>query len=146
WALILGGAVAYLVLLLVVIADWGPARLIWPVLTVYLAFGVLTWIADPLFNLLLRFDRFGRLALTPAQLTATNWVGACLAGAFLCVLVALFPVWHAAWLAAALCGLLLVPLTGVFNCPRGWSRRAMWIYTIVVALLGTVGVILFAIM
>jgi hypothetical protein len=146
WALILGGAVAYLVLLFLVEKDFVPARLVWPVLIIYLAFGVLTWIADPLFNLLLRFDRFGRLALSPGQLAATNWIGACLLGAILGVLVAVFVGWPPAWLAAALCGLLVVPLTGVFNCPPGWARRAMSIYTIVVAVLGIVGVVLFAVL
>jgi tetratricopeptide (TPR) repeat protein len=148
WALIIGGAVAYLVLLFVLEMEEGswPARVIWPVLIVYLAFGVLTWVADPLFNLMLRVDRFGRLALTPGQLQASNWVGACLAGGLMGVVLAIISGWHAAWIAAALCGLFVVPLTGLFNCPPGWQRRAMAIYTLVVALLGVVGIVLLATM
>src|SRR5262249_14900522 len=70
WGLLLGGAVGYLGLLYVK-GEWPAyAPIIWPVLIIYLLFGVLTWIADPLFNLLLRLDPSGRLALTPAQLAA----------------------------------------------------------------------------
>src|SRR5262245_61858588 len=78
WGLIIGGAVAYLILLYVVEEGSPIAPFIWPVLILYLMFGVTVWIADPLFNLLLRLDRFGRLALTPAQVTASTWVGLCL--------------------------------------------------------------------
>jgi len=35
---------------------------IYGLLVAYMAFALLTWLADPLFNLLLRFSRFGRLA------------------------------------------------------------------------------------
>ena len=144
WTLIVGGAIAYVILL--VVAEEAPklARIIWPILFVYLAFGVLTWIADPLFNLLLRLDRFGQLALTPAQRTASNWVGACVAGAIVGVGLAVLTGWLAAWMAAALCGLLAVPVTGVFNLPPGRPKWIMTAYTIVVALLGFVGILLLA--
>ncbi|MDF1515236.1 MAG: hypothetical protein P1S60_15615 [Anaerolineae bacterium] len=39
---------------------------------------VITWIAQPLFALLVRFNRLGRLALPKEEITASNWVALCL--------------------------------------------------------------------
>lgn len=48
----------------------------WPLLGLLYAFVYLSWTANPMFNLLLRFDRFGRHVLSPDQRIATNWFGA----------------------------------------------------------------------
>jgi tetratricopeptide (TPR) repeat protein len=146
WGIILGGAAAYLTLLVAVEFEERPwwGRLIWPLLISYLAFGVLTWIADPLFNLLLRFDRFGRLALSAGQRSASTWVGVCLAVAFPFLIIGLFTGAPAAWAAAALFGLLAIPLTGVFNCSPGRPRRIMIGYTAAVAVFGVTGLLLLA--
>ena len=50
------------------------APVLYPLIFLYAAFVLLTWIADPLFNLLLRLDRFGRLALSREQIVASNWL------------------------------------------------------------------------
>jgi tetratricopeptide (TPR) repeat protein len=144
WSLILGGAAGYLALFGLEEANSDLAPYIRPILIVYLSFGVLVWIADPLFNLLLRMDRFGRLALTPAQLSATNWVGLCLAGAVVGAIAEPLTGWRFLWFASGLCGILVLPVTGVFNCPAGRPRRAMIAYTVLVALLGATGIGLFA--
>ena len=142
WGIILGGAAAYLFLLVVVEKESGSNQWIWPVLIAYLGFGVLTWIAEPLFNLLLRFDSYGRLALSPSQRTASSWVGACLAAAIVAMVLAVISRAHAAWAISALCGLLVLPITGVFNCPPGSSRRTMVHYTLGIIVSGALGVIL----
>ncbi|MGH7946087.1 MAG: tetratricopeptide repeat protein [Opitutaceae bacterium] len=48
----------------------------WPLLGLFYAFVFLSWTAHPMFNLLLRFDRFGRHVLSPDQRTGANWFGA----------------------------------------------------------------------
>ncbi|PIQ83276.1 MAG: hypothetical protein COV75_08345 [Candidatus Omnitrophica bacterium CG11_big_fil_rev_8_21_14_0_20_63_9] len=111
-----------------------------PLLIAYAAFVILTWIADPLFNLLLRFDRFGRLALSEDQIHATNWIGACL-GVCLAALLAGWITGVSAWLIAALvCGLYVMPLSGVFHAPVGRPRRIMAGYAIGLAVLGAAGI------
>ena len=50
----------------------------WPLLGLFYAFVYLSWTAQPMFNLLLRFDRFGRHVLTDDQRMAANWFGAAL--------------------------------------------------------------------
>jgi tetratricopeptide (TPR) repeat protein len=96
----------------------------------------LTWTADPLFNLLLRLNRMGRLALSREQIRASNCVGACIALA----LIAL-----AAWIAtgndlfsvmAMMAAFLVLPVTGTFKCPAGRPRLLMGLYTIVLIAVG----------
>jgi tetratricopeptide (TPR) repeat protein len=91
-----------------------------------IAFAVMTWIADPLFNLLLRINRFGRLALSREQTVASNWLGLCFLGIFASV-----PAWLVTrdldvTLAILLTsGLLLLPVSAVFKCRAGWPRWVM---------------------
>lgn len=48
----------------------------WPLLGLFYLFVYLSWTAHPMFNLLLRFDRFGRHVLSPDQRLGSNWFGA----------------------------------------------------------------------
>jgi len=49
---------------------------LWPLLALLYVFIYLSWTAVPMFNLLLRFDRFGRHVLSHDQRTASTWFGA----------------------------------------------------------------------
>lgn len=53
------------------------APFLWPVLLAYLAFAVLTWTAEPMFNLLLSLNRFGRLALSQGERREAYAFGLC---------------------------------------------------------------------
>lgn len=55
--------------------------ILFPIICAYFGFVYLTWTSQPLFNLLLRLDRFGRLALTRRQVVASNWFGVVLLAA-----------------------------------------------------------------
>ncbi len=82
----------------------------------------MTWIADPLFNLVLRLNRFGRLVLTREQIIASNLLGlGLLAAVGMTVAGIVIP-----WEEAIICGIYLVlvclPLSAVFNCDAGWPR------------------------
>lgn len=59
------------------LADQNPtlAMIIWPLLIAFYAFVYLSWTAGPMFNLLLRLDRFGRLALSRRERAASTWFG-----------------------------------------------------------------------
>jgi hypothetical protein len=108
-----------------------------PLRILYVAFALLTWTADPLFNLLLRFNRFGRLVLTEEQTLSSNWIGSCLFLALLalagCFLTDFAP---PCLMSAFVFGLLVLPLAGTFKCAAGWPRRAMAIYTGAMAAVG----------
>ncbi len=100
------------------------------------AFVVLTWISVPLFNLLLRLSRFGRLALSAEQVTASNWLAAYLASGAACLVVGLLRRDGRAIEAALEFGLLLLPVGGTAGCPAGWPRDAMKAVTLGLTLIG----------
>jgi tetratricopeptide (TPR) repeat protein len=137
WAIVLGAyfgnqALGQLARSVPEMAPW-----VLPIRILYCVFALMTWIASPLFNLMLRVNRFGRYALSREQTVASNWLGLCL----LLGLVA-FGGWVATgfqsvWLFAALVfGLLLLPVSAIFRCTSGWPRLTMAAYTIVTALAG----------
>lgn len=57
-------------------AQPGMNWLWWPLLGLFYAFVYLSWTAHPMFNLMLRFDRFGRHVLSADQRTGASWFGA----------------------------------------------------------------------
>ena len=85
------------------------APFLMPVFYATIAFILLTWIAEPLFNLLLRFDREGRHALLPIQIRQANWLLA-----MLLLTLGTLGVWLAgvslAGVATILCALLILPV------------------------------------
>lgn len=144
WGIILGGYFG--IRILVGLAKKNPdlMPIILPVRILYVAFALMTWIADPLFNLMLRLNRFGRLALSREQVVASNWIGACLLLGFIglgmCVSTGLS--FENPWLYFAMVfGFLLIPVAGTFRCAKGWPRNAMAIYTGVMALFGILAVL-----
>lgn len=130
---LVGGYVAYRILRTIAKTNPSMAPFVTPLLVAYALFAFMTWIADPLFNLLLLFSRFGRYALSKSDRT-----GAVVFGSFLVSAA-----------ASAGCGLLIgsegVMLLGIFfalgallsaqtfHCPAGWRRLAMAAYSAAVA-------------
>ena len=114
------------------LAPW-----IWPIRILYIVFALMTWLAYPLFNLLLRLNRFGRLALSREQVVASNWVGGCVFATLLGLAgCALFGT-DSGWLLVAMVfGFLMLPVAGVFRCATGWPRNVMAACTILLAVLG----------
>ncbi len=75
WGIIIGVYVAFR--LIRTLAQSNPALEPWltPLLTLYIVFAFSTWIASPLFNLLLRLDPFGRMMLNERETMAANLIG-----------------------------------------------------------------------
>ncbi|MBI5365546.1 MAG: tetratricopeptide repeat protein [Planctomycetes bacterium] len=142
WGVVLGGYFGSR--LLRGLAQQHPALAPWidPLLILYLVFALLTWLGDPLFGLLLRLNRFGRLALTEEQTRATNWVGGTVGVALAAGAVWLATAGRASTAAGFLAlgaGLLLIPVAAVFSCRAGWPRRSMTGFTTVIAVWGLAG-------
>jgi tetratricopeptide (TPR) repeat protein len=117
------------------LADANPALQPWiqPLLIAYLVFAVLTWVTAPLFNLLLRLNRYGRYALSRDQR-----LGSTVFGLLLLPAVAALAFWALTgsvlgMLASLYFGLLLLPVTAIFRCAQGWPRLVMVLYTLVLA-------------
>ncbi len=121
-------------------ADTVPALqpFIIPVLVLLVGFVVLTWIITPLFNTFLRFNQYGRYLLSRDQIVSSNWLaGIMLAG----VAAMLFSgvvlgswIYAAMWLGYSI--IIMMPVSGIFFCDRGWPRWIMTGVTVVVAALG----------
>ncbi len=141
WILIIG-AVLGIRLLRAAAHTYPPLEpFVIPIACLYIAFVILTWISDPLFNLLLRIDRFGRHVLSDDQRKGANLFGGCVLLAVTCL--ALTPWLGIVWGIAGLFvfGILILPCSAIFRCPAGWPRFVMAIYTFVVASFGVAGLI-----
>lgn len=119
--------------------DWS----VWitPLTIAYIVFGLMTWIADPLFNLLLRLNRFGRLALSREQVVASNWLACCLGPALAALAVYLATGDLEVRFAAIVFGLLCIPVSAIYRCDRGKPRTLMAWYTIALAAVGITAMI-----
>jgi len=139
WAIILGGYFGNRLLSGLAASNPGLAPWLMPLRILYVAFALMTWVADPLFNLMLRLNRFGRLALSREQTIASNWFGACVLLALLGLVGSLMNGFDIdrPWMASLLVfGFLLLPLSATFKCREGWPRNAMAIYTAIMASAG----------
>lgn len=83
WAVILGGYFAYKALKGIAKANPGIAPYLQPLLILYGVFALMTWLANPMFEALLRLNRFGRYALLPKQIAAANALISLMAAALL---------------------------------------------------------------
>lgn len=140
WGVIVGAYIGFVMLRRVARNNPDLAPWIMPLLIVYIAFVIMTWVANPLFNLLLRLNRFGRLALSREQIVTSNWVGLCVLGA-VSSLIAYFATGSDDFLISALVSGLMIPsLTSVYNCDEGWPRNWMIVITVGLFLLGALSI------
>jgi tetratricopeptide (TPR) repeat protein len=144
WMVVVGGLVLFRVLAYGVEAAPALRPAIFPLMAAYIGFVVLSWIAQPLFNLMLRLNRFGRHALSRDQTVAANWLGACLGGVLLSLALGPFIGWATAGIGALMGIALTLPMSGTFKCARGWPRRAFAGFTAALAASAIGAVVLMA--
>lgn len=137
WGVIIGGYFANRLMTGAARANPDLAPWLLPFRILYVAFVLLTWTAQPLFNLLLRLNRFGRLALSQEQVVESNWIGAAIFLAVLSLGACAMYGFNGPFLTSAMVfGFLIIPLAGTLKVSPGPSRTRMWIYTGVLATLG----------
>ena len=141
WGVIIGLYVGFRVLRSIARAQPALAPLVWPLLIAYMAFALLTWLSVPLFNLALRLNKYGRFALSRSQRVASNWVGSALVCALGCGVAAFVFSSAALAFAAAYFALLMIPLSGTFQCDQGWPRTVMGAYTGLLAAVGAAAIL-----
>jgi Flp pilus assembly protein TadD len=124
WWVIIGAYVAFQIVRQTASAnpEWSPY--LTPLLVLYVVFAVMTWIASPLFNLTLRLNRFGRLALSAEQIATSNWIGLCVLTVGICVVCYMVSGHGYCVPAAAVTGLLIPTFAGIYSCEVGWPRTA----------------------
>ncbi|MEM6314993.1 MAG: tetratricopeptide repeat protein [Planctomycetota bacterium] len=143
WAVIIGLVVGYQVFKNIARNNEALQPLLIPVAILYFGFCALTWLADPLFNLLLRFNKYGWHALSPDQRRGANLLGIVILVALAIITIA-FVTRDAMWV---LSGVILfgamVPLTGIFRVKEGWPR---WVIVTLCSVLAITAVVLVAIL
>lgn len=141
WLLVIGGWFGYRFLRR--LAETSPvlAPFLWPIIILYLVFVVLSWIASPVFDLMVRFHPFGKYALSREEIRASNWVGGMLLVAVLHWLVYLFYRPHALFVSALCASLMVIPIAGTFGCESEKGRETLGLYTFALAILATASVV-----
>ena len=137
WLIILGGYFGNQALAAVAHNNPDLAPWILPLRILYVVFALMTWLAYPFFNLLLRLNKFGRLVLSPEQTLASNLFGLCLLFALVGLGGCLWRGFNSPWvIVAAVFGFLLIPVSSVFKCAGGWPRNVMAALAAALLLLG----------
>ncbi|MCE9534675.1 MAG: tetratricopeptide repeat protein [Planctomycetes bacterium] len=116
-------------------ADNNPnlGMVLWPIYGVLVGFAVMTWLANPLFNLMLRLNRFGKHILTSDQKWGANAVGLCLLLALGMLAYGLIEDDLIAVYMAIACGVYLLVLAALFQVPKGLPRYGMAVAAVVLA-------------
>lgn len=135
WGLMIGGFLGNQ--FLQQLADNVPVLkpFVYPIIGIYVCFAMMTWLAPSFFNLILRFDRFGRYALSDDQRYGANLLAIGLVAPLaLCILGAV--TWsELPFIAALMWFLTLLPASTIFRCEKGWPRDVMATATGVLVLL-----------
>lgn len=139
WGVIIG--LYLLSRVLRVVEETNPALspYIFPVLILLSMFAFLTWVIQPLSNLFLRLNKYGRYALSPAETKISNFVGI---SAALCLLglVLFFSTFTDPFLALAIYGFtMMVPLAGIYS--GGEHEKKLNYYALGMAVLGALDLI-----
>jgi hypothetical protein len=118
------------------VARENPALAPWliPLAVAVMVFAAMTWLADPLGNLLLFLHPLGRMSLKREERWQAMLVGACLLGALTCLAAAAIGA-RDALLGAMFFGLMIFPTSTIFEVGAGTPRRLMAAVTVGLAAL-----------
>ena len=122
WVVILGFVFGRRILASIARDNPALAPFLMPVLFASFAFLMMTWISSPLFNLALRLNRFGRLALSPQQRLESSWIGGSFLLAAASLVAYLLNGSDASLMGTIFFGLMLLPLAMTFQQPAGTPR------------------------
>lgn len=140
WALLIGLYVG--MRLISNVAEKDPELAVWlnPIVYLYIAFALSTWIIVPLSNLFLRLNVYGKFALSQNEIRASNFVAL---GFFVGIasLIAYFFFTTDAFLFAAIFGItMMIPLSSMLKPEKKKSRLILIAYTTGLSILGVAAV------
>lgn len=142
WIFIISTLVAQRVLRVTAEKHPEAGPFVWSVLLCFYGFIYLSWVATPLFNLLLRLSRFGRLVLSAEERRGSNWFALPLLGT-IGGLVAFACGWSPGIAVAAVCAATSICVAAVFTV-EGSARVQLSIGTAAIFAWGLLGCLLVA--
>lgn len=125
WAILVGGYFGYRFALDQVHANPSLGKYLWPLIVAYCIFAALSWLADPLFNLMLRLHPYGKYALFPEQRLSATLTGITLLIAILAAIAGWYAGSELILIAALFTAFLVIPVSVIFRCSPGWPRWTM---------------------
>jgi tetratricopeptide (TPR) repeat protein len=136
WMVLLGMYFGVKLLRMIAATNEVLALILTPIIYLYFAFAISTWIITPLANLFLRLNVYGRYALTEEDIQSSNYVGISLAlglaGGLLFLVTNDF-----LYLMLLIFGItMMIPLASMFNPAKERSKKILVGYTVLMALLG----------
>jgi tetratricopeptide (TPR) repeat protein len=140
WIVILGLYFGVKILQRVAESNEGLALILTPLIYLYIIFAVSTWIIEPMSNLFLRLNVYGRYALTEEEVESSNYVGLSLcvglAGGLLYLVNQ-----NMLYLLILIYGVtMMIPLASMFNPKKLRSKQILTGYAIVMALAGAAAI------
>ncbi len=113
---------------------------LWPIYYGIIAFILMSWIASPLFDLVLRLSKDGRYALSEAELFNSTCLGLVLLLAVI-FLIAGFAGVPAMFLAAGFMGAWSIPLTRALHAPKGKRKNLHSLAAVALLVIGLVATV-----
>jgi len=135
WGIIAAGLILFAALRDATRADPTLAPVAVPLMASWVVFVLLSWTVRPLSDFLLWLDVSTRPLITDQRRQAAHWVAGTLGTALLMAVVAAITGSERAGVVALGTAALIVPMSAVFHCPTGWTRRVMGWFTAMAAAL-----------
>jgi len=140
WAIIIGLYIG--IRLIDFVADNNPqlAMILKPIVYLYIAFALSTWIIAPLSNLFLRLNVYGRFALSKDEIQASNFVGIAFFIGVSALLYYLFSK-DLVYLITGIVGVtMMIPFSSMFNPKKPSSKKLLLGYTILLGVIGLLSI------
>jgi hypothetical protein len=138
WIYFLGGWFGYRFLRVTLQTNPGLAPVAYPLMALWVFFLVVSWTSGPLSDFVLSRTAEGRRLVTGERLVGANLVTGLLGLSVLAGIISISVDSERATLAALCFVFLVIPVSAVFQCVRGWPRKIMLTYASVAALMALV--------
>jgi tetratricopeptide (TPR) repeat protein len=125
------------------VSDKVPALkpFLMPLVIVYVLFAISTWIIRPISNLFLRFNVYGKYALTKDEIATSNFVGSALVVGVVGLLGYLISP-NELFIAIAIFGFsMMIPFSSMYVVQSGRNRKILIAYAFSMLSIGTLGIV-----
>lgn len=136
WMLIIGMYVGVRILTSVGESNPGWSFLINPIIYTYFIFALSTWLIEPLSNLFLRLNVYGRFALSQEEIKSSNFVGVFLVIGLLGGLMFLLTDISQFSLVLLYGLFMMIPLASMFKGSTPRNKKILIAYTVILGLIG----------